>query len=216
MLPWSDSLYGVIKNGVLTLSGYSISIREDNGTLLVKDGLKGRSEVERRFPRAFCPISRLLVVRSEGYLTLRAVRWLRDVGASLIVLDYDGTPLLMTAHKTNVRAGLRRAQALLSVDTPLGASIARDLIRTKVTGQIDVLKHLQDSSAAEHATAHAARIGTNTRFTDLLGIEGRVSAIYWQSLSKRTLQYGRRQAVPDHWKAFGARHSILSGTPRHA
>src|SRR5437764_4812072 len=213
MLPWSDTLYGVIKNGVLTLSGYSISIREDNGTLLVKDGLKGRSEVERRFPRAFCPVSRLLVVRSEGYLTLRAVRWLRDVGASLIVLDHDGTPLLMTAPKTNIRAGLRRAQALLSIDTPLGALIVRDLIRAKVTGQIDVLKHLHDSPAAESASAYGSRIDPNTRFPDLLGIEGRVSAIYWQSLASRMLQFGRRQGVPEHWQMFGARHSTLSGTP---
>src|SRR5205085_534145 len=71
MLPWSDTLYGVVKNGVLTLSGYSISVREDNGCLLIRDGLKGRTELELRFPRASCPVSRLVVVRSEGYLTLR-------------------------------------------------------------------------------------------------------------------------------------------------
>src|SRR5438045_112157 len=142
MLPWSDTLYGVVKNGVLTLSGYSISVREDNGFLLIRDGLKGRTELELRFPRASCPVSRLVVVRSEGYLTLRAVRWLRDVGASLVVLDYDGTPILITTPKANVRAGLRRAQALLLLETPLGTSIARNLIGAKVRGQIDVLRGL--------------------------------------------------------------------------
>jgi CRISPR-associated endonuclease Cas1 len=216
MLPWSDTLYGVIKNGVLTLSGYSISIREQNGTLVVKDGLKGRTEIERRYARAFCPVSRLLVVRSEGYLTLRAVRLLRDVGATLTVLDYDGSPILMSAPKANVRAKLRRSQALLSLDTPLGASIARSLVRAKVAGQIEVLNHSKDTAAAEAASVFAARIGPDTSCSYLLGIEARVSAIYWQSLAGRTLQFGRRQSVPDHWKLFGARHSTLSDTPRHA
>src|SRR5204863_3395123 len=162
------------------------------------------------------PVSRLIVVRSEAMLTLRAVRWLRDVGASLIVLDYDGTPVLMSVPKANVRAGMRRMQALLSLNTPLGASIARSLIRAKVTGQIDVLRHMKNGPAAEAASTFAVRINPDTSFPDLLGIEGRVSAIYWQSLANRTLQFGRRQTVPDHWKLFGARHSPLSGTPRQA
>ena len=46
MLPWSDTLYGVVKNGVPTLSGYSISVREDNGFLLIRDGLKGKRSVK--------------------------------------------------------------------------------------------------------------------------------------------------------------------------
>jgi hypothetical protein len=103
MMPWADTLYGQVKNGVLTLSGYSISVREQNGCLEIIDGLKGRSEVKLRFPRASCPVSRLIIVRSEGVLTLRAVRWLREIGASLIVLDYDGSPVAPEASAVDQR-----------------------------------------------------------------------------------------------------------------
>jgi CRISPR-associated protein Cas1 len=215
MMPWADTLYGQVKNGVLTLSGYSISVREQNGCLEIIDGLKGRSEVKLRFPRASCPVSRLIIVRSEGVLTLRAVRWLRDVGASLIVLDYDGSPVLVSCPKTNVPAGLHRKQALLTAETPLGASIAHSLIAAKIAGQIEVLKMFMHAAAID-ASAYAARINPDMSVLDLLGIEGRVSATYWQALADRQLHFGRRQDVPDHWKTFGSRRSPLTGTPRRA
>ena len=67
-----DTLYGRIKNGVLTLSGNNASIRVDGGYLVVSDGPtpvaaghRGPAPsveqrmVTHRFRRADCPINRL-------------------------------------------------------------------------------------------------------------------------------------------------------------
>ena len=89
MYPWSDNLYGEIENGVLTLSGYSIVIREADGCLLVRDGLKGRSEIEMKFTRATCPISRLIIVRPDGYITFSAIEWLWHKGISVLQVGRD-------------------------------------------------------------------------------------------------------------------------------
>src|SRR6516225_11436602 len=71
-----DTLYGRIKNGVLTLSGNNASIRVDGGHLVVSDGPTqvppdhrgpapslAQRMVTGRFRRAGCPINRVVVTR---------------------------------------------------------------------------------------------------------------------------------------------------------
>jgi CRISPR-associated protein Cas1 len=208
-----DALYGVVKNGVLTLGcGFGASIRVDRDQLIVRDG-----GVERRFSRGGCPVSRVVIVRSEGYITIPAMRWLHEIGAAVVVLQYDGMPILSTVPpSTNVSAALRRKQAITSIETRLGASIARDLIAAKIAGQIANLQWLGRNAAAAEAVAYAERLKARPSAPDLLGIEGRVSAVYWQALAETPLQFGNREAVADHWMTFGARHSTITGTPRNA
>src|SRR6266404_9097720 len=77
-----DTLYGRIKNRVLTISGNSPSIRVDGGCLVVSDGpmpvpanhrgpappVKERMAV-LRLPRAGCPLNRIVVTRPDGFIT---------------------------------------------------------------------------------------------------------------------------------------------------
>jgi hypothetical protein len=120
-----DTLFGRIKNGVLTISGNNPSIRVDGGCLIVSDGpvtvaanhrgpalpVKERM-VTCRFRRADCPVDRIVVTRPDGFITFGAIKWLHGVGASLMQLDWDGTVLLATAPAGNDQPALRRAQAL--------------------------------------------------------------------------------------------------------
>jgi CRISPR-associated endonuclease Cas1 len=214
-MQFHDTLYGDVKNGVLVLSGYIANVTVEHEMLLVRDGIKG-GVIERRFGRAHCPISRLISTQADGYISFDAIRWLHGTGASLAHLNYDGTPLVVSVPRHAVPAALRRKQAALSVESGLGASIARCLIRSKVAGQIEVLRHFSAQAAAAEANAFAARITPHISASELLGIEGMVSSVYWQSLASRPLRFGRRQSVPDHWKSFGARRSTLTGDPRGA
>src|SRR5229473_179162 len=105
-----DTLFGRIKNGVLTISGNNSSIRVDGGCLVVSDGpvpvaadhqgnappVKDRM-VTCRFRRADCPVDRIVITRPDGFITFGAIKWLHGVGASLVQLDWDGTVLLATA-----------------------------------------------------------------------------------------------------------------------
>jgi hypothetical protein len=91
-----DTLYGRIKNRVLTISGNSRSIRVDGGCLVVSDGpvpvpadhhgpAPPVSErlVTHRLRRASCPVDRIVVTRPDGFVTFAALKWLHDVGVSL-------------------------------------------------------------------------------------------------------------------------------------
>ena len=81
-----DTLYGRVKNGVLTLSGNNASIRVDGGHLVVSDGPTqvppdhrgpapslAQRMVTGRFRRAGCPINRVVVTRPDGFITFAAV-----------------------------------------------------------------------------------------------------------------------------------------------
>jgi CRISPR-associated protein Cas1 len=214
-MQWEDDLYGTIKNGVLTLNGFVSNVTVEHGSLLVRDGVKG-AVVERKFSRASCPISRIISLGSEGYISFGAVRWLHDIGASVVHLNYDGTPLLATVPAPNDPVSLRRLQAAVTADTPLGSSIARSLIGSKIKGQIEVLKELGYRDQAAEAADYATQINPATNMSDLLGIEGTVAKIYWRSTADMPVQFGPRQPIPDHWKTFGSRHSTLTGAPRAA
>ena len=123
-----DTLFGVVKNGILTISGNNPSIRVNGGCLVVSDGpvrvpanKKGaelpieQRMLTHRFRRADCPIKRIVVTRPDGFVTFAAIKWLHGIGASLVQLDWDGTVLLATAPHGTDQPALRRAQVLAAV-----------------------------------------------------------------------------------------------------
>lgn len=212
-----DGLYGTVKNGILVLSGYVAQVTVRNGTLHIRDGV-GEAVTERSFSRAHCPIARLISTQSEGIISFNAIRWLHAIGASLVHLNYDGTPLVVSVPKRIVPAALRRKQAMLTLTEQPGAMIARELLKGKLSLQIATLERL-GSPRITDAKRYAERLtaaDTALLMTDMLGTEGIVSVIYWQEHFNTVVSFGKRQTVPDHWRTFGARRSPLSGTPRNA
>jgi hypothetical protein len=84
-----DTLYGQIKNRILTVSGNSPSIRVDGGYLVVSDGPMhvpsnhpGSAQpvnermTTHRFRRGDCPVDRIVVTRPDGFVTFAALKWL--------------------------------------------------------------------------------------------------------------------------------------------
>ena len=216
MLPWSDTTYGQIKNGVLVLSGYSIGVREVDGCLIIKDGLKWRSEIEHKFARATCPISRLIVVRPDGYITFAAVRWLHETGVALVHLNGSGEPTMISVSQRNTPSPLRRIQAGLTAESVLGRSIVYSLIRAKISGEIENLRYFGFNDEAEVATGYAVNLRADMPLLDMQGIEGIISVIYWAAFANQPLQFAKKDRVADHWAVFGNRRSTLSQTARHA
>lgn len=112
---FADTLYGEIKNGVIVLDGYISNVTVEREMLLRRDGLKG-SVVEKSFGRAHCPVSRIISTQNSGYISFDAIRWLQGIGASFAHLNYDGTPLLVSAPYHTVSASLRRTHVLTPVE----------------------------------------------------------------------------------------------------
>jgi CRISPR/Cas system-associated endonuclease Cas1 len=167
-------------------SGPGASLKVAQNHLIAQDG-----GTELKFRRAACPVSRVVVVRSEGFITIPALRWLHEVGSALVVLQYDGTPIAITVPRVIGPAALRRAQAATTIETRLGKAIAGCLIRAKLAGQIATLRGFGRDASADEINAIAERMQPQSSASDLLGVEGMASAVYWQALADVPLQFGK-------------------------
>jgi len=81
------------RHGVVTLFGYGIQVRVDGGHLLLEDGI-GPNRHRYRLPRVGHGLKRLVVIGSDGMVSLAALRWLGDQKAAFTFLERDGTVLL--------------------------------------------------------------------------------------------------------------------------
>jgi len=57
-------------------------------------------------------LRRLVVIGSDGFISLAALRWLSDQDAAFIMLERDGSFLATTGPVRSSDARLRRAQSL--------------------------------------------------------------------------------------------------------
>src|SRR5437899_262565 len=136
------------RHGVVTLFGYGIQVRVDRGHLLIEDGI-GADRSQGRFPRVGHGLKRLVVIGSDGMVSLAALRWLADQDAAFVMLDRDGSVLATTGPVRPSDARLRRAQALAQ-QSGAALQITRELISPKLAGQERVARHkLLDTTTAD-------------------------------------------------------------------
>jgi CRISPR/Cas system-associated endonuclease Cas1 len=202
-----------LRNGILAVYGYGIKIHVYRRHLVIEDGI-AHGRRTRRYHRT-SKLRRLVLVGRTGYITLETIRWLHDIGATLVHIDADGQLLTTsTIHGRNLPA-LRRAQALAPTSAA-GLQVARELLQTKVAGQTSLLLELPDGEHARPEIDRAlADIEAGTSHRDLLDAEARAAAAYWAawaSLPVPIATRGRHQEhlIPEHWRAFGQRHSLIT------
>src|SRR5215472_11847936 len=136
------------RHGVVTLVGFGIRAQVERGHLVLKDGI-GPDRRQARLPRVGHGLQRLVVIGSDGMVSLAALRWLADQDAAFVMLERDGRVLATTGPVRSSDARLRRAQALAE-QSGAALRIARELIRRKLAGQERVVrdKLLDETTAA--------------------------------------------------------------------
>jgi hypothetical protein len=132
-------LHPLAKHGVLTLQGYGIGVSIAQGHLLLEDGI-GPHRRKLRLPRVGHGLKRLIIIGSDGFVSLAALRWLADQDAAFILLERDGKVLAVTGPVRPSDACLRRAQALAQ-QSGVALQITRELISQKLAGQEQVARH---------------------------------------------------------------------------
>src|SRR5260370_33190486 len=129
----------ISKSGVLTLYGYGIRVTMQAGHLQVEDGI-GPERRKFRLPRVNHRLKRLVCIAEDGFITLSALRWLSEVGASFVMLDRLGSIRVVTGPTSSSEAKLRRSQAL-ALGNGKAVLISRDLIAAKLRGQATLLQN---------------------------------------------------------------------------
>jgi CRISPR-associated endonuclease Cas1 len=205
------------RHGVVTLFGYGIQVRVDRGHLLLEDGI-GPVRRYARLPRVGHGLKRLVLIGSDGMVSLAALRWLADQDASFVMLERNGKVLAVTGPVRPSDAKLRRAQALAN-SSGAALRIARELISQKLAGQERVARHkLLDSTTADAIARFRAELPTADSITTIRLIEAQAARVYWAAFSTLPINFPKNdlKRVPEHCRSFGARVSPLTGSPRLA
>jgi CRISPR-associated endonuclease Cas1 len=146
------------------------------------------------------------------------LRWLADQDASFVMLERDGTVLATTGPVHPSDARLRRAQSLAH-QSGLALHIASEFIRRKLVGQENVARSkLGNPSAADAITRMILALGSAKSVETVRELEARAANAYWLAWRDVPIQFPTRDMdrVPDHWRRFGTRKSLLTGSPRLA
>jgi len=205
------------RHGVVTLSGYGINVRVDRGHLLVEDGI-GADRHKARFSRVGHGLKRLVVIGSDGMVSLSALRWLADQKAAFVMLERDGSVLATVGPVRPSDARLRRAQALAS-QSGIAIKIARELIDRKLLGQEDVARRrLLATDCADSIAQYRAELPRADTPAGIRLIEAQAAGVYWALWRNLPINFPRKDMlrVPEHWREFGTRVSPLTGSPRLA
>jgi CRISPR-associated endonuclease Cas1 len=188
-----------------------------SGHLYIEDGI-GPDRSKFHLPRVNHRLKRLVCIGNDGFITLSALRWLTDVGASFVILDRLGKVRIVTGPASPSEARLRRAQAL-AIENGAALQIARELIAAKLLGQETLVRaKLRSISSADSIAALRAQLVDAVDLDNVRRIESHAAARYWDSWRDVPVMFPRKDVgrVPAHWLSFGTRHSPLTGGPRLA
>src|SRR5215469_30438 len=202
----------VPNNSILTLSGYGIRIVVEGGHVVIEDGVGNM-----RTGVSLACIRRVVVLGHSGIVSLEALRWLGDIGAVFVNIDCDGNLIAAIAPSGLNDARLRRAQAMASVNG-VGLEIARDLIKRKLAGQLQIVERLRDRAASTAIRSVIEQIGKPRSIDQLRMLESQAAVDYWGAWRDLDVVFVQRDfdRVPEHWRSFGVRRSLITGNPRKA
>ena len=207
----------ISKSGVLTIHGFGIRVRMQSGHLEIDDGI-GPERRKIRLARVGHGLKRLVLIGSDGFITLEALHWLSAQDVAFSMLERDGKVLCVTGPVRSSDARLRRAQALAG-QSVVGIEIARELIDRKLTAQERVarLKLLSDASA-DHISHYRAELPNADTLERIRLIEAHAAGVYWSLWRNLPIAFPKKDEprIPDHWRTFGARVSPLTMSPRVA
>jgi CRISPR-associated endonuclease Cas1 len=205
------------RHGVITLFGYGIKVHVDRGHLTIQDGI-GPDRREARLPRVCHGLNRLVVIGSDGMVSLAALLWLASQDAAFIMLDRRGKVLVTTGPVRPSDARLRRAQSLAQAS---GAAlrIAIKLIRQKLIAQERLVRNRFQNETSAEIIVNARQALLKARSSEeIRRYEAQGALAYWTAWHDLPVEYSRVDShkVPEHWKTFGSRLSPLTRSPRLA
>ena len=171
-----------------------------------------------RLPRVGHGLKRLVIIGSDGFVSLSALRWLADQDAAFILLERDGKVMTVTGPVRSSDARLRRAQAL-SQQNGTALEIAKELIAVKLAGQETLVRDkLKNSTTADVIAGFRERLSAAEKLDTIRLLEAHAAVSYWSAWNTLPINFPHQdmKRVPQHWRTFGTRKSPLTGSPRLA
>src|SRR5580700_5920082 len=143
--------HAIRKSGVVVLNGYGIRVEVNAGHLLLHDGIADERRTIR-LPRINHGLKRLVMIGSDGFITLEALRWIADQGAAFLMLDRRGKVITVTGPVAPSDSKLRRSQSL-ALGNGTALKISQELISRKLAGQELLVRDMLHNSGTADAIA---------------------------------------------------------------
>ncbi len=211
----------------LVLGGHGVQLRIDAGTLLVRNGLTHHPQQREEY-RFFLgdpslPL-RIVLVDSDGYITLDAIDWLARQEVPVLLLAWDGAARsLLPAGSSRSIPELLQAQVRGLTDGS-GLRLARVLIERKVEGSYAALANVPQGPQVDRARSSLAAIREELALSppadvdSLRLVEARAAAVYFATWRELPLRWRdvKRKPIPAEWRRMPIRGSLLLMSNRHA
>src|SRR5215469_186448 len=205
-LPRSPTLEQIAKHGILMMSGFGLCLRVQQGHLTAEWGI-GEERHHVRLPRVNHNLKRVIVIGSDGFATFDAIRWITDIGASLILLDRRGKLLFASTPTAPSDVRLRRAQSL-ALGNGTALTISRELISQKIEGQAAIVRDmLGNPVAADAILRFKADLAETDDIDTVRLVESQAAKLFWSQWTDVPIRWPRKDEdrVPSHWKRFNSR-----------
>jgi CRISPR-associated protein Cas1 len=214
-----------IERKPLILTGHGVQLRIDHGTLLIRNGFTHypqKQEEWRFFPGEWRLPSRIILLDTDGSVSLHVLRWLSEQNVPLIMINYRGEVVSVLGNNGSaVDLSLRQTQ-IEAQENGLGLKIATQLVKEKIIACEETLRTFTTSKregVVRKLNAHLKRLkGPIKSISELLLIEARAAADYfsvWYTVPVKW-EGTQRNPIPEEWKYIGKRESFISGRNRHA
>ena len=205
------------RSGVVMLSGYGVSASVDRGHLVLRDGV-GRERRAMRLARIGHGLRRLLILGTDGVVSLAALRWLNDQRVPFALVEREGQLLATSTPPQSRDARLRRAQSF-ALQSGVGLHIVKGLLARKLTAQGRIARmSLRREDIGSAIAKEVACVNDAPTIEALRWTEARAALAYWSAWHDLPIVFPTQslRRVPAHWRVFGARRSPLTGSPRLA
>lgn len=211
---------------VVVADGYGVAVRVVRGQLTVEDGV-GRTRRTRSYPKSDRTLERVVVLATDGMVSLDAANWCADHGVTIIGAsrDHNGFGVRLLAGSP-VMADARLSRALVLAGPgclwePTGVEITRALLNVKLQGQAHIARdYLGDHEAAGAIDLAVVDLDRAASIDHARSIEGSAAAFYWDSWRGRVVPMWKAggSSVPVMWRqSFSKRNTpLLAGTHQHA
>ena len=208
----------------LILCGHGVSLRIENGALVVRDGFTHYPQEEKRlrfFPRDLHLPTRIFLLDGSGTLSFAVLNWLAEQGVALARVKWTGE-VATVAGGNGYAADPAKVdwQRETRSDPIKRLAFAADLIRQKVVASLDTLERYIPEGRAREKAFEKARVAidrlSHETFSDLnviFALEGECASAYFASWHGLPVQWTglARRPVPTDWHCYSGRSSLAVG-----
>jgi len=208
----------------LILTGHGVSLRIDNGALLIRDGFTHYPQTHNqwRFFRGDLALPpRIVLLDGSGTLSFDVLTWLADQSVALARVTWQGDVAIVASGTGCATDREKVAWQIRTRDDPVARmNFAKDLITHKIENTLSTLQTVMAAyditKAADKAQACIEAIRNLSPDNDinlLRMIEGECAVAYfnvWKVIALSWKGLGKKP-IPVEWQTYRSRSSILNG-----